>query len=1244
MRRVLIIIAVSFAALVGAALLLFSTTPGRTLLARAVEARLASVVGGEVAIGSLSGAPPGKLVLDDVRFEEARGVWLTIDRAELDWRPLDLLRGRVVIDRALIRNALLEGRPPKREGAEKPFALPDRLPPVAIGRLEVDALTIGAAIAGRPVSLRGGGRLVMGGAALDADLSFAGSTTQEHAKIALTIDPTADRLHARIDVASPNGGALASLAGLGGALTLTASGEGPPGAFRLDADARLGAVGAIRAALSTDVNKSQSLVAAGAFDAGPRLAGLAQTLGPTIDFDIELRRTPQGLELDLRRLASRRATAQGTLGAEVRRDGTVARAAARAAIRLADSAPQEVKDLVGGDATIEASAELRGKAYAVSGVVSAPRGALRFADAARRGETLAALVDVDLKPSESGPAFARGGVSARGVLSRAPGGRYAFDNAQIGSPSLGAFVGRVDFVPSTERFSVKGEARIARAALDRHAAYLGKGAEASARVDLEGTLDDFAAKLDMSTKGAAPGRLAADLAGLPDAPRGLLVYERRSGIAARAELETLRPGLFRLREISARAKGFSLKGSAEYAAKSRSLRLDIDYASEASTDLGFGVSVSGKGRIAGPLALEGGDSAIEVSADSFSVETATINGLEASARGPASALRFNARARLATFGGAPPLRAMRLEGEADLHRRLLNVAAASARTNETALRLLRPAQIGISNGVWVKDVVLGVGNNGFVALDGAWSARRWSALIRAEDLALSETGAAKADFSFRLDTDHPEPGSGAFRIAASAADGAPFEIGGVARWDGKKIRLEDSGANERLDFSVDLPAALRRGAPLRLDRSGALRGEARFKGPVEAVADFLPPALQTLEGDLEGSAALAGTTSRPALTGALTLADGSYTELVSGLTIAGLSASARATPTENGSVIVIEAAARDAEGERQSVKFSGRATLGRESAVDGAFVFDDAAFTADLVERAIVAGSAQLTGPLRRPVLSGDLDLKSFDYRLKAPKLSRLQPIEIRSVGDDAPKLENETGPRPRLDFDLRFLAANNVILKGRGLDSVWKARLALAGTSEEPMLTGRLDLQRGAIDFSGRRFAMTRSAIVFDRFSRNNPELDMRAERRTRDGALAVITIKGRARAPEVSLSAIPSAPAEDVTALVLFGKRAVDLTAVESLQAAQALAQLSGFGGGATRALGLDMLNVDFDSESGAGAVAVGKTVAKGLFVSARQDVRGENGSVRVEYGVTDAFSVETELKQNGDQTISANWKKDF
>lgn len=1246
MRRVLIIAALVCLALGGAWLALFGTPPGRRLFAEMLESRIEKATGTTAEIGTLTGALPARVVARSVSLGDARGVWITVDRIELDWRPLELLRGRFVADAVIVEGARLERRPIPR-GDPQPFRLPSRLPPLSIQTLQLHDLTVGESIAGRQVSLSGDGALAMSGAALKADLRLTGAGSGDSAVIAVDIDPDTDRLALRLDIASPDNGALSALAGMGGAVSAKASGEGALRDFTIDASAALGAIGALTVRLSGDLTIADEVQAIGDFQWGSRLAPVALEIGPSLAFDVALRKTADGFAADVRRASAEAGTASGALVAKANRAGAITLASADAAVSLATPYRPDLHALLGGDAKLSATVEDRGGAYAVSGSVRAPRATLRFIDAARRGQDVSALVDLDLRPSPVGPAFARGGLAGRGRLTRAPGGRYALAGARIQSAVYGLFSGAADFTPAVRAFALDGEARLEPAILARSAPFLRLTAPLPATVAAKGTLDDFAVRTAIilpKTKEGGDARFAADLSGLPHAPRGTLAFERRGGVAARAELDTLARGVVRAKTLTARAKDFTLDGAVSYAAPTRTLSVDLRYAAKAATEIWPDVVLDGDGRLEGVLALGSGRSKLSGSAKALQIGSVRLAGVSGGAEGFAENLAVSGKVRLASFGDLPALSALKIEASADLSARKATATSLSAELNGAPLRLVRPATLHFAEGLAVADASLSVGDKGFVALDAAASARRWTAKARGENLPLSAAGSAAADFSFSLDTDKPIPGAGAFHISASAAGGATYEIGGTLRWDGRRVRVEDSGANPAFDLALDAPAVLRRGTRLSLDRGGSLRGAARFKGPVEAIADFLPAPLQTLEGELDGAATLAGTTEQPSLSGSLSLSDGTYTELVSGLSLTRLAATLKAEPAPGGSIARIAATGRGAGESRDSLRFEGTARLGADSSFDGVLTFADAALSADLVERAVINGAARLSGPLGKLGLSGDLNLRALDYRIKAPKRAQLRPIEVRAVGADAPERVQVAAPRPSLAFDIRLAAANNVAISGRGLDSIWKARLNLAGRSEEPALTGRLDLQRGTIDFSGRRFSMTRGSVVFDRLLRNDPTLDMRAERRTGDGVLAVITLRGRASAPEVELTSVPAAPQEDVTALVLFGKRAVELTAVESLQAAQALAQLSGFGDGATRAFGLDMLNVDFDTETGAGAVAVGKTVARGLFVSARQDVRGENGSVRVEYGVTDAFSIETELKQTGDQTISVNWKKDF
>ncbi|HXI86184.1 MAG TPA: translocation/assembly module TamB domain-containing protein, partial [Parvularculaceae bacterium] len=207
---------------------------------------------------------------------------------------------------------------------------------------------------------------------------------------------------------------------------------------------------------------------------------------------------------------------------------------------------------------------------------------------------------------------------------------------------------------------------------------------------------------------------------------------------------------------------------------------------------------------------------------------------------------------------------------------------------------------------------------------------------------------------------------------------------------------------------------------------------------------------------------------------------------------------------------------------------------------------------------------------------------------------------------------------------------------------------------AREPLILGSVGLRRGYLDFSGRRFTFAKGEVDFDKLSRNNPTVDMRAEYAAANNVTAAIAITGRAKSPSIALTSTPPLPTNDVMALVLFGKAATDLTALQSLQVAAALAQLSGagpFGGSnggisglARRTLGLDLLSVDIGANAGESKLEIGKYVAQGLFISATQDAQGKNGSVRVQYEITPSISVETQLQQDGAQTASANWKHDF
>ena len=233
MRRALKWLGWTAAALLGLAGLLVAallaganTDPGRRL----IERELAAVTGDVLRVSGLSGFFPTALQANRVEIRDASGAYVTIDRVTLDFSPLALLRGEAQIDRVAADSVDVPRLPVSKGGSSSSssggFTLPVR---ISIGDLQISRLSVGAAVAGQPATLRA-----------DGTGSVAGSLQQGHVVLHLrnldgegqyalegTLDP--DRIEAAITAGEPAHGLLSRLAGVPdlGALALDAQLHGP---------------------------------------------------------------------------------------------------------------------------------------------------------------------------------------------------------------------------------------------------------------------------------------------------------------------------------------------------------------------------------------------------------------------------------------------------------------------------------------------------------------------------------------------------------------------------------------------------------------------------------------------------------------------------------------------------------------------------------------------------------------------------------------------------------------------------------------------------------------------------------------------------------------------------------------------------------------------------------------------------------------------------------------------------------
>ena len=251
-RAILITVVGAVALLAVAAVLLTRTDAGRAQLVRLVET-LASSPDMRLAIGRLDGAVPFDMTVSDVTVADREGVWLTVDRAHLAWRPLSLLSGVVEVT-AVEAGRLAVTRPPVpgTEPAAESAGLP-RLPVgIIVEQLAVEEIALGEALVGEPVQLAvsGNARLVDPADGLSGEIAIRRTDG-----VTATVDgtlrfvPDTQRLVVDLRAAEPAGGIASRLANLPDLppLDFTLRGDGPLDDWRGDLALTLGASAEARA-------------------------------------------------------------------------------------------------------------------------------------------------------------------------------------------------------------------------------------------------------------------------------------------------------------------------------------------------------------------------------------------------------------------------------------------------------------------------------------------------------------------------------------------------------------------------------------------------------------------------------------------------------------------------------------------------------------------------------------------------------------------------------------------------------------------------------------------------------------------------------------------------------------------------------------------------------------------------------------------------------------------------------------
>jgi translocation and assembly module TamB len=1296
------------ALLVAALIVCGNTGAGRRLLAR----ETAKLTSGRVLITGLGGTFPGHIRIASLRLHDAQGEWMQARHISIHWSPLALLSWDLHVESLGIRSAKVLRRPVGSSSTSSSSSF--HPPAIDVDRIGIGNLTLEPAAAGMKARLEVHGDLHYK-SIRDVRARLAAHRTNGTGDYDVAVRIVHSRTTARLHLAEPAGGPLEHLVNLPdlGALSVAASLEGPRDAQRLALDVHAGQLSALASGTIDLASRSAVLSYSADSPAMSPRPGLAwrrvslhgrwagAVTAPRASGVLDL----QGLELpDGARLAS--------LAAKLHANGQVLTLHAMASgILLAGAQPQllqgsplEVDAIWHPEAAgrpLQLTLSHRLLDLDVHAITAGARRAsfeLRLkhvgALAAIYHESLRGTMSLSGKLAEQGrnttlDVRGRGDLAGTGMAARLLGAGTRLHLAGTLTPTaldiealkLRGRALSVSGHGSAERSVSGASTHLVKSVRARWQLSLPRLALIWPSVDgslqttgtADGPLQSLAADVrvrsTLAIHGSPPGTIEARLRarGLPSA---LSASMRASGTLAgaplrlRATVARAAGNAFHLHIPNATWKSVAIHGDLTAgrnpAADRGQLRLRVARLSDLQPFVGSRM----QGAIAASIDLAPGAGGPRARLD-LVADQVVAGGVSGNARlsavGPLDALRLRLAAQSpALHGSAASLTA---DARLDETSKVVELERFQARYRGQTLRLLSPSRVLFARGLSVRNLRLGA-QQAVVSLDGELSpALDLRASIQHVNAALVDAfvpnllsqGSFRASAQLRGTRTAPVGRATlaltGLKLANSAAQGLPaVDIHGSARFRGSAAEVF-----AKLGAGPGSQLTLKGRAPLGSTGSIALK----VAGKVDAALmnSILEARGERAAGTLTVDAAVSGTTQAPQIRGVVRLTDGDLRDY-----------------TEGVHLDHIDARLVGAQGVLRIAAMTARAGPGGLSATGtiGLLQHDmpihvsltahhiepitNDILTANLDTHMLVAGTLR-----KRLDITGEVHVNHATIRVPNGLPPSVATLHVVRPGGAAQPVKAAT-PKLVIGLGIMLDAPAAIFVQGRGLNAQLGGQLKVGGTTASPQVSGGFSMIRGVFALAGTNLNFKSGQVSFNGQGlkgRIDPSLDFVAQSTVTYNGPTTVTLRvtGFADSPKIALSSNPPLPQDDLLGLLLFGKPASKLSAVELAETGAALASLSGIGPGGgsggskwnpltwiKKGLGLNTLSVGSaappsGSAAGGGSqmsgasVTAGKYVSNRVYVAATQTTYGTS-QVQVDIDLSRYLKLETRLG-NGNAT---------
>lgn len=470
-------------------------------------------------------------------------------------------------------------------------------------------------------------------------------------------------------------------------------------------------------------------------------------------------------------------------------------------------------------------------------------------------------------------------------------------------------------------------------------------------------------------------------------------------------------------------------------------------------------------------------------------------------------------------------------------------------------------------------------------------------------------------------------------------------------------------------ITASLPLIFGSNGVPRPNMEGPLAARVRWNGALGPIWNLLPIPDRRLNGRMEINLDAGGTLAKPKIHGFVGINQARYEDLMLGVLLTDINL--RVDLTDAGAPAQKAKGAIDSLPGRMTLALSVSDGLGGSLKANGGGSINGENLDIKikitnlrpLRRRDIhvqLSGDLQATGSALSPQIKGKVIVDKGEVLLD--NLAMTSSVTTLDITDEkAPKAPTKTtapAPKENGNLDIRFVMLPRFSVEGRGLASIWQANLLINGPLTDPRVTGDISCVRGNFDFLGKNFALSKGVVFFGGGSIANPLVDVDLAYNTPD-LTANIIVEGPVNKLKITLTSDPVMPRDEILSRVLFGRSINDLSRMEALQLAGAVAQLAGFGGGsgilstAKKALGVDVLRIGTSNsgaanqtsdESGGGTtIEAGKYINDYIYMGVQQGFKADSTAFIIEIELTPNLHLELRTDQ-GNTWGGIKWKKNY